>query len=244
MCIIAAPIAATVAGGATPAVAAAAANAALMSNLMITMSVASTAVGFMGQQQQANAQNAMAARRQELGTARALENYANQTRQARDRQLQEREAAAHEINTVHREARRRIATAQVAAGEGGVAGASLTHLMNDFHRKDLEFATNVNRNLQFREANIEDQLESIRSGTQGQIENLMYMPTPQPSFLGAGLRIGSSVLGAYAQYKSITGWGGSQMSGQMPGYGPGNMGPPAPGSPDNPFVWGGTPWRP
>ena len=208
MCIIAAPIAATVAGGASPAVAAAAANAALMANLMITMSVATTAVSFMGQQQQANAQNAMAARRQELGTARALENYANQSRQARDRQLQEREAAAQEINTVHREARRRTATAQVAAGEGGVTGASLTHLMNDFHRKDLEFATNVNRNLQFREANIEDQLESIRSGTQGQIENLMYMPTPQPSFLGAGLRIGSSVLGAYAQYKSITGWGG------------------------------------
>jgi hypothetical protein len=179
----------------------------------VAISAASTGVAVYGQQQQADAQNEMAARRQELGTARALENYANQTRQARDRQLQEREAAAHEINTVHREARRRIATAQVAAGEGGVAGASLTHLMNDFHRKDLEFATNVNRNLQFREANIEDQLESIRSGTQGQIENLMYMPTPGPSFLGAALRIGSSALGAYGQYKSITGWGGGTGGG-------------------------------
>ena len=213
MCIIAAPVAATVAGGASAGVAAAAANAALMANLMIAVSAASTAVSFMGQQQQANAQNAMAARRQELGTARALENYANQSRQARDRQLQEREAAAHEINAVHREARRRTATAQVAAGEGGVTGASLTHLMNDFHRKDLEFATNVNRNLQFKEENIENQLESIRSGTQGQIENLMYMPTPQPSFLGAGLRIGSSVLGAYAQYRSIVGWGGETGTG-------------------------------
>jgi len=238
MCIIAAPVVAGMSAAATSA----ATTAAVMANLMIAMSVASTAVGFIGQQQQVNAQNAMMAQRQELGTASALENYANQTKQARERQLQEREAAANEINTVHREARRRIATAEVSGAEGGVAGASLTHLVNNFHRQDLEFATNVRRNLQFREANIEDQLESVRSGAQGRIENLMYIPQQQPSFLGAGLRIGSAVLGAYGQYKSITGWGGPQMSGQMPGYGPGNMGPPAPGSPDNPFVWGGTPW--
>ena len=183
--------------------------------------VASTAVSVHAQQQQAKAQDSFNRHRQQLGTSRALANFANQTRQARQRQVQEREAAASEINEVYREARKRVATAQVAGAEAGVAGGSLQALINDFHRQQLEFGTNVNRNLEFRENNIEDQLESVRLGTQANIENLQFMPAQRPSYLGAALRIAGAGLSAYNQNMVNTG-----------GYGPspdaGVMGPPAP----------------
>jgi hypothetical protein len=205
----------------------------------IAMSVASTAAAFYGQQQQAKAQDAFNRQRQQLGTQRALANYANQTRQARERQIQQREAAANEINEVNREARKRIATAHVAGSDAGIAGGSLETLMNDFHRQQLEFGTNVRRNMQFSDSNIEDQLESVRLGAQGNIENLQFMPAARPSFLGAGLRIGSAVLGAYNQYMANTGqWGPPSDTGvtnrafgssgipyRIGTYGAGGMGP-------------------
>ena len=212
------------------------AAAATAANVSLGMSAATTAYGFLGQQQQADAQDSFNRQRQAVGTQRALANYANQTRQARERQLQEREAAANEINEVYREARKRVATAQAAGAEAGVAGGSLQALINDFHRQQLEFGTNVNRNLEFRENNIEDQLESVRLGAQANIENLQFMPAARPSFLGAALRIGSAGLGAYNQYMTnIGGWGPAPNTGVFGStgipyapqgtYGAGNMGP-------------------
>ena len=199
----------------------------------LALSAASTAASMEAQQQQAESQDAFNRQRQAVGTQRSLENYLNQTRQARSRQIQEREAAANEINEVYREARKRISTAQVAGAESGVAGGSLQDLLNNFQRQQLEFGTDVRRNLEFREDNIEDQLESVRIGAQANIENLQFMPSARPSFLGAALRIGSSGLGAYNQYMQNTGGygpspgagaGGAGHSGSPYGYG--GMGPP------------------
>ena len=196
------------AGTAAAASYAAAASAALMANIGLGVSAATTGLTLYGQSQQASAQNAMMEQRQRLGTASALANYANQTRQARDRQIQQREAAAQQINEVYRESRKRISTARVAGAEGGVSGSSLQALINDFHRQNLEFGTDTRRNLQFAEANIEDQLESARIGAQANIQNLQFMPAERPSFLGAALRIGGAGLGAYTQYRTnIVGWG-------------------------------------
>ena len=211
-------------------------SASTMMYATMATSAATTAASFYGQQQQADAQDAFNRQRQQTGTSRALANYANQTRQARERQIQEREAAANEINEVYREARKRVATAQAAGAEAGVAGGSLQALINDFHRQQLEFGTNVNRNLEFRENNIEDQLESVRLGAQANIENLQFMPAARPSFLGAALRIGSAGLGAYNQYMTnIGGWGPAPNTGVFGStgipyapqgtYGAGNMGP-------------------
>tara|TARA_R100001594_G_scaffold142403_1_gene189272 strand:- start:341 stop:1063 length:723 start_codon:yes stop_codon:yes gene_type:complete len=218
MCVFAVPAALTVAGGASAAAAAAAAQAALMANIGLAVSAATTAMTFYGQSQQASAQNAMMEQRQRLGTERALANYANQTRQARAQQLQQREAASQQINEVYRESRKRIATAQVSGAEGGVAGSSLQALVNDFHRQHLEFGTDTRRNLQFAESNIEDQLESARIGAQANIENLQFMPAERPSFLGAALRIGGAGLGAWQQYQTnVVGFGPAPSAGTSGG---------------------------
>ena len=162
------------------------------------MMVAGTAVQYQGQRQQAKAQDAMNRQRQELGTARALENFGLQTGQAYKRMQQDRQAAAEEISQVSRQSRRAQATGAVAAGEAGVAGKSVQAMLDDFERQELFYTTNVRSNLDWKEDNVADQLEAIRIGTQGRIEQLQFMPAQRPSFLGAALRIGGSIANYYA----------------------------------------------
>ena len=167
-------------------------------------SVGATAVSFIGQRQQAKSQDAMNRQRQELGTARALENFGLQTSQAYKRMQQDRQAAAEEISQVSRQSRRAHATGAVAAGEAGVAGKSVQAMLDDFERQELFYTTNVRSNLDWKEDNVEDQLEAIRIGTQGRIEDLQFMPAQRPSFLGAALRIGETMAGYYASLPDVT----------------------------------------
>jgi len=168
------------------------------------MMVAGTAVQYQGQQSQARRQDAFNRRRQEEGTQRALENYGLQTKQATSRLQQESISASQEISEVGRQARRAQSVATVAAGEAGVGGKSVNALLDDFERQELFYTTDVRRNLEWKESNMADQLEAIRIGTQGQIENLQFMPMQRPSFLGAALRIGGSIAGYYADQPDVT----------------------------------------
>ena len=165
--------------------------------------VGGTAVSFIGQRQQAKAQDAMNRQRQELGTARALENYGLQTGQAYKRMQQDRQAAAEEISQVSRQSRRAQATGAVAAGEAGVAGKSVQAMLDDFERQELFYTTNVRSNQEWKEDNTKDQLEAIRIGTQGRIEDLQFMPAQRPSFLGAALRIGGTIGDYFASVPNV-----------------------------------------
>ena len=158
------------------------------------LQIGGTALGFIGQQQQARASQRVA----DQGTERALENYKIQTGQAYRRLEQERMAAAQEISDVARASRRAQSTAIVSAGEAGVGGKSVDAMLDDFERQELFYAENVRTNLGFTEANVQDQLESIRVGTQGRIEDLQSRVNQRPSFLGAALRIGGQVADYYA----------------------------------------------
>ena len=202
-----------------------------MCDPVTAMTVASTAVSYQGQRQQAKAQDAMNRQGQELGTARALENYGLQTGQAYKRMQQDRQAAAEEISQVSRQSRRAQATGAVAAGEAGVAGKSVQAMLDDFERQELFYTTNVRSNLDWKEDNVADQLEAIRIGTQGRIEQLQFMPAQRPSFLGAALRIGGTIGDYFADIPDpdavVTGgWQGApylspgqQTRYNTPGYG-------------------------
>ena len=175
-----------------------------MCDPMTAVKVASTAVQYQGQQQQARSQDAMNRQRQELGTQRALENYRLQTTQAYRRLSQEREAASNEISQVARQSRRAQSMGVVSAGEAGVEGKSVESMLDDFERQELFYQTNVRRDLEFKEDNTLDQLEAIRIGTQGRIEDLQFMPAQRPSFLGAALRIGGQIGSYYASLPDVT----------------------------------------
>jgi len=190
--------------------------------------VGGTAVSFIGQRQQAKSQDAMNRQRQELGTARALENFGLQTGQAYKRMQQDRQAAAEEISQVSRQSRRAQAMGAVAAGEAGVSGKSVQAMLDDFERQELFYTTNVRSNLEWKEDNVADQLEAIRIGTQGRIEDLQFMPAQRPSFLGAALRIGGTIGDYFADIPDpdATKWKGvpytapgQQTRYNTPGYG-------------------------
>mgnify|MGYP003134162114 CR=1 FL=1 len=170
----------------------------------VALMAASTAVSYQGQRQQAKAQDAMNRQRQKLGTARALENFGLQTSQAYKRLQQDRQAAAEEISQVSRQSRRAQATGAVAAGEAGVTGKSVQAMLDDFERQELFYTTNVRSNLDWKEDNVADQLEAIRIGTQGRIEDLQFMPAQRPSFLGAALRIGGTIGDYFADIPDVT----------------------------------------
>lgn len=182
-----------------------------MCDPMTAVMVASTAVQYQGQQQQARSQDAMNRQRQELGTQRALENYRLQTTQAYRRLSQEREAASNEISQVARQSRRAQSMGVVSAGEAGVEGKSVESMLDDFERQELFYQTNVRRDLEFKEDNTLDQLEAIRIGTQGRIEDLQFMPAQRPSFLGAALRIGGQIGSYYASLPGGTMGAGSPV---------------------------------
>ncbi len=169
----------------------------------VGMMGASTLLQYHGQQQQAKSQDAWNRHREEIGTARALENYKLQTGQALKRVQQDRQAAANEISEVARQSRRAQATGTVSAGEAGVAGKSVQAVLDDFERQELFYATNVRSNQEWREDNIADQLEAVRIGTQGRIEDLQFMPAQRPSFLGAALRIGGTIASLYAMRPDV-----------------------------------------
>ena len=166
--------------------------------------VAGQVMQYQGQNRQARQQDAFNAQRQELGTARALENYTLQTGQAYKGMQQYRQSAAEEISQVSRQSRRAQSTGAVSAGESGVTGKSVQAMLDDFERQELFYITNVQSNLKWKEENTSDQLEAIRMGTQGRIEQLQFMPAPRPSFLGAALRIGGTIAGAYADMPDVT----------------------------------------
>ena len=167
---------------------------------MALMTLVTTAVSYQGQKQQAQAQNAMMRRRQEQGTKLAEENFANQTGQAAARTMQEREAAADEIQKVASEGRKAAALASLSAGERGVAGRGIDQIYADFEAQELRYQTQVKRSLSFREQAIRDNLEQARRGAQSNIMNLQFMPRTGPNLLAGALQVAGSAYGAYNQY--------------------------------------------
>ena len=105
------------------------------------------------------------------------------------REVQEKTATAQSISQADRQARIADAEARVSAGEGGVSGASVDALLGDIQRKDLEYRTTANENLNM----TLDQLEQEKLGIRAQAQNIKA-GTPFPSSLATGLQIAGAGL--------------------------------------------------
>ncbi len=173
---------------------AAAANSALVG-------LTTTAFSQAGQRQQAQAYNRMMRQRQQVGTELALENFANQARQASARERQEEEAAADEIGKVASEGRKAAALASLSAAERGVTGQGIDQIFNDFEAQELRYQTQVRRSLSFRQQAIRDNLEQARRGAQANIMNLQFMPRTGPNLLAGALQIAGQAYGTYNQFR-------------------------------------------
>jgi|694.fasta_scaffold15641_9 hypothetical protein len=231
MCLpfVAVPAAAAAGSSAATVAAANAAIAmAVMTNAAITstiLSVAGSAVGFYGQQQQASYQeksanyqyqvqqmNRTAAeqsqQRQFEITSQEAENAAKMAYLLSAKRQQEFEQqAASEILAVSQQSAKAAGLARVSASEAGVAGTSVDALLKDFSRQELSYQTSVLREQESQARMFGIEREGIRQQQYSRLLGAAPQPLPvigapvippRPTFLAAGLQMGQAVTGLFA----------------------------------------------
>jgi len=206
----------------------AATSIAVMANSAITsaiLGVVGSGVGFYGQQQQAayqersanyqyqvemqNRSVAEAAQQRQFEiTSAEAENAAKMAYllSAKRQQEEERQAAA-EIYAVGQQAQRAAGTARVSASQAGVAGISVDALLQDFTRQELTYQTAVLREQESRAFQYGVEREAIQQQQYSRILGATPQPLPilaapvippRPTFLAAGLQMGTAVSGLFA----------------------------------------------
>ena len=159
----------------------------------ITLGAAQAGMSYMGQQQQAEAQE----KAQRNATIAEQQRHLSEMSASRLRERQEKVAAAQRIQQSTTKAREARATARVSAGESGVAGLSVDALINDMTRKEAEFSFSVQQQMQF--ANMNRQL-GFEEGANRSRMNLLSINKPinQPNLLGSVIEGASTGLSAYS----------------------------------------------
>ncbi len=164
--------------------------------LTFAVSAASTAVGYVGQQQQAEAQNAMYAQNR----ANAIADFENKQKQATIRQIQEQEAASAARFDTNVEARKAKATAITAAGETGVNGLSIEGILAEYSGRAARANDRVDQQTDWTMAQLQTEKEGFGYGAVDKINSVSRGTSP--SFLDAGLRIAGAGVKSYGDAKT------------------------------------------
>lgn len=125
----------------------------------------------------------------------ARDNALGQYADLAQRQTEEREAAAASIDDTARRAAEARASARVAAGEAGVAGASVDALLADYARQEFDFQVRIQRNTE----NLDRRLDREREGIAARERSfqLYNLPIAKPNFLQQLPGIAGAGLGAF-----------------------------------------------
>jgi len=176
----------------------------------VAIAAAGTGVSLYAQDQQADAEATYQKRLADARNTEIEENFRlavasaqNQDKALQARAVQEGEAATEEKMRNAREAAKAVATARVAAGEGGVSGTSVNALLNDFMAQEARYRHSANVNLEYARDSIEYEQEANDVVTKGRVASVKpFKPSPvqQPNYVGAALRIAGSGLDAYSGY--------------------------------------------
>ena len=199
MCVVALGAALAPSLGITLGTGAAATSAAMG----IGMSAVSTGLGIAQSLMQYKAQSDMAAQQEHqnrINEQNAIKSQDLQNRQINANLMQEADAAVDDRieNILH--ATRIKARMKASAGEAGISGMGISHLLRDVDATESRNIAQVDRNLSgVRQQAIYDKL-GVKAQTESRINNL---PMPQrPSLLATGLQIGGNIVDGYSQYKS------------------------------------------
>ena len=172
-------------------------GAGALAGIQLAIGAASTVVGFMGQQQQYEAQKAMW-KQNVLNVGKAAQ---DQYAHTQNRWIQERNAASLEKTNSNIDAMEGRATAAAAAAEGGVAGNSVNQFLASFYGKQGRYNDTIDQNYQMNRDYLWASMDQTRNQAQSQINS---MPRPQkPSFLDAAIRIAGSGLEAATSYNQM-----------------------------------------
>ena len=177
-------------------------------------------VQFAGARQQAKAQAAYQAQAAAAEQQRALQEQSS----IRMQQAQQQEATARELEQVSRKSREALARARVSAGEAGVAGASVTALMDDYSRQEAGYRAATLRQQELTGVGTQLGLEQAGLASQQRLIGIQQ-PISRPSLLVSGLQAVSGGLSGYAAGQGISSRmgspstidiGGGQVSKYMP----------------------------
>lgn len=175
-------------------------GAGLMAGLQLVAGVASTVVGFMGQQQQYEAQKAMWKENVRNARQTARDQYAH----TQNRWIQERNAASLEKQNANIDVVQATATAEAAATEGGVQGSSVNQFLASYYAKQGRYNDAVDQNYQMSRDYLFASMDQTKNQTQSQI-NSMAKPI-KPSFLDAAIRIAGQGLEAAGSFNQNRGY--------------------------------------
>lgn len=180
----------------TGAAATAAATSLGMAAISTGIGVASAGMQYKAAQDmyaQQNAQNA-------INAQNAVKSQDLQYRQLNERAMQESGAAVDARLDNMLQAARIKSRMKASAGEAGVSGIGISHLLRDVEATETRNVAQINRNLEAVKAqNLYDKL-GVKAQTESRMSN---QPIAQrPSLLATGLQIGNAVAGGYSQYKT------------------------------------------
>lgn len=174
-----------------------------MCDFIAVLGLAISAAQGVMQYQAQQAQYEQQERIYEQNRLNALAAFRDQQQATNIRQIQEQETAAQERMDTALEARAARATAMTAAGESGVTGFSVEHLMRDYYAREQRFNDRVDTNLDWTMQQL--QLEKKQQGYRA-LDRINSVPrgTP-PSFGDAALRIAAGGLNTLTNYQQRTG---------------------------------------
>ena len=158
---------------------------------------AMSAVGeHQAQQHEAEQQEAQ----NKVNTKSAIRSFEDQTRGLNERLSQESAAAVDERLESALEAARIKSRMLASAGEAGVSGLGVDHLVRDVGRTESRNMQQINRN----ERNVYSAAMFDKKGYKSQAQSrINNLPQPQyPSMLATGLKIAGAGLDSYGSYKS------------------------------------------
>jgi len=170
--------------------------------------IASPLMSYAGQRQQAKAQAAYQAQSAAAERQRALQEQSS----IRMQQAQQQEATARELEQVSRKSREALGRARVSAGEAGVAGASVTALMDDYTRQEAGYRAATLRQQELTGVGTQLGLEQAGLASQQRLIGIQQ-PISRPSLLVSGLQAVSGGLSGYAAGQGISSRMGSSSTG-------------------------------
>lgn len=171
----------------------AAANAGTIAAVSTAVSIAGTAMSYYSQSQQAKAQAQAASQQNEQLAQQAVQSYDDLTpaeidaqRNAADMELQQQAEALQAKGRVN-----------VYAAASGTAGQSVDSMLFNI---DAIKARNTNEILKQREAGLFSIKQQAEQSRQGAISSMSKQSIQQPSWLEAGLKIGTQAVSGLSSY--------------------------------------------
>jgi len=166
-----------------------------ISILSMGLGVASSMMEYQGAKQQYAAQAEFARRNAENASITATTNYKNL-----NIKMQQEDLTRHQSKFQTRiEAAQAAATADVAAGQGGVSGLSVEQLLRDIWAQEGRNSQALDSNAQMNRAYLEGEKRAAQLGSQNQINSV---PIPEkPSFAPYLINAFGSGINAYTGYQ-------------------------------------------